>query len=101
MPFDWLESVNKYGQVLVNCGMELQAVKLYLANDAIKYCELLLTGVKLPQGKSESKEHEVVARTLNLVGKLCKSPEGKAQVAASSAVQKRLLEYFCSEVADI
>jgi len=22
MPFDWLEAVNKYGQVLVNCGME-------------------------------------------------------------------------------
>jgi len=28
-PFDYLESVNKYLQVLVNCGQELSAVTLY------------------------------------------------------------------------
>lgn len=101
MPFDWLESLNKYGQVLVNCGMELQAVQLYLSNDAIKYCELILTNVKLTSGKSESTEHEIVSRTLNLVGKLCKAPEGKFKVASSTLIQKRLLEYFCSNIADI
>jgi hypothetical protein len=37
----------------------------------------LLKAVKLPAGKTESIEHEVVARILNLLGKLCKVPEGK------------------------
>jgi hypothetical protein len=57
--------------------MEISAVKLYIEKDALKYCELLLTAVKLPVGKTESIEHEVVSRVLNLLGKFCKVPEGK------------------------
>jgi len=57
--------------------MEIPAVKIYMAKDALKYCEILLTAVKLPAGKTESIEHDVVSRVLNLLGKICKVPEGK------------------------
>lgn len=57
----------------------------------------MLTVVKLPKDKETSTEHDVAGRALNLVGKLCKAPEGKTQVASSTVLQKKLLEYFCSD----
>ena len=76
LPFDWVESVNKELQILVNCGLELSASKIYVSAEASKQCEILLTIVKLPQN-TDSVEHEIVARSLNLIGKICKVPEGK------------------------
>ena len=56
---------------------------------------------KLPSDKTMSTEHDVVNRALNLVGKICKAPEGKRQVAASTAIHRKLLDYFCSDVFEL
>jgi hypothetical protein len=45
----------------------------------LKYAELLLTVVKV--GKEESTEYEIVARVLNLVGKMCKVPAALTNIA--------------------
>ena len=99
MPFDWMESVNKYLQVITNCGRELSACQLYYSSDCLKYCELMLSTVKL--GKPEGTEQDLISRSLNLVGKLIKVEEGKKAVANSTTIQKKLLEYFCSDIPEI
>jgi hypothetical protein len=98
-PFDWKQSVSKHLQVLVNVGREEPAAKLIYEKDAIKYCELLLTLVKAL--KDEGTEFEIVSRTLNLVGKLCKVPAALLAISQSTPIQKKLMEYYCSAFAEI
>lgn len=81
MPFDWKDSVPKYLQVMVNCGREDAAVRLFFESEAIKYCELLLTVVKVAPGKEDGNDFDIVARVLNLIGKLCKLPAALAAIA--------------------
>jgi hypothetical protein len=90
LPFDWHESINKELQVLVNCAIELPAVKILAGLDGLKQCELLLTIVKLPNAvecaAEPPVEFDLVARTLNLLGKFLKVPESRLQLVQSTII---------------
>lgn len=90
LPFDWHESINRELQVLVNCSIELPAVKIFAGLEGIKQCELLLNIVKLPKVMESAAEppveFDLVARTLNLLGKFLKVTESRLQVVQSTAI---------------
>ena len=95
MPFDWVDSSARALQTLVNCSLVMQATTLMASKPFDKIAEMIFKSI--PVRPSKKDEKELLERTLQLLGRMIRAPEGLLKIMQSKNIILKLLVYYSYE----